>query len=119
MISKCIRFFAHCLVIALTTIFITGCASISVQSDYSERTNNCIPYFEEFGTVTATYGGTILDGYIISAVISSAADGHLTDAGGAALILASIDLPLSFALDTALLPISIPRDIIFLAKCVF
>jgi len=119
MITKRIRSCASCLITVMTIVCITACASISVQTAYSEQTKKCTPYFEEVGIATASYGGTILDGYIISSAIISATDGHLTDAGAAALILASIDLPLSFVLDTALLPISIPRDTIYLGKCTF
>ena len=103
----------------MTIIFTTGCASFYVQLSHAQQTERCTPYFAEFGNATATYGGTILDGYIIANALVSATEGKLTEGGGTAMLMASIDLPLSFAFDTALLPISIPRDIIYLGRCVF
>lgn len=107
------------LLIAATFICLTSCATINVQKEFSRHTKACTPYFKNNRNPTATYGGAIADVYFISAAVAQLADEDPPEATLTILVLATADLPFSFLLDTVLIPVSIPRDVIRIAKCSF
>ena len=108
--------YAFSVICLAVIIFSSGCSTLSVQREVliSGRVCNA----EKF----LIYGGTVRDAKIIVDGLfrSNPTPGGITDydeLGRFRILFGFLDLPLSFALDTALVPMSVPVDIYRISYC--
>ncbi len=96
---------------------VTGCATYNVHKGFSHHAKACTPYFKNGRSPTATFGGTMADVYYIYSAGAVLFKPDPPDASLTMFVISALDLPLSFLADLVLVPVSIPRDIVRVAKC--